>query len=205
MDYFNRTRISSGAHTVCSMEGLCMPRNFKKTLFNSTDNLMENPLILSYANSHRCSAHCHVTIWKLLYPGKEVSKSETVWSVTCQNIYTCPCQLTNVPFSWFFSHGSFFVKCYNVKKNDRIGYTLLQSYNSLSSHIPYHRPYNILFFIHHPLHLTVVGYLALSSPETMNLDIMSLPQSSWEEFPKQSHQRKIPTVSKVFNQLRCLM
>ena len=33
-------RISSGSHKVCSMEGLCMPRNFKKTLFNSTGNLM---------------------------------------------------------------------------------------------------------------------------------------------------------------------
>ena len=29
-----------------------------------------------YVNSHRRSAHCHVTILKLLYLGKEVSKSE---------------------------------------------------------------------------------------------------------------------------------
>ena len=70
-------RISNGAHKVCSMEGL--PPNFKNTLFNSTGSLMWNPLILlSYANSHRRSAHCHVTILKLLYLGKEVSKSETV-------------------------------------------------------------------------------------------------------------------------------
>ena len=40
---------------------------------------MQNPLILlSYANSHIRSDHCHVTILKVLNLGKEVAKGETV-------------------------------------------------------------------------------------------------------------------------------
>ena len=32
---------------------------------------------------------------------RDYGERETVWSFTCQNIYKCPWQLTNVAFSWF--------------------------------------------------------------------------------------------------------